>query len=69
MNLDSTSNLEAAVRSAEGHHKRLCEAFDRGENVTVALSLAHEKLVRVKALLDDATLTTHPADNRTEQQQ
>ena len=37
-----------ALKEAAAHHKRLCEAKDRGENVTVALGQAHDEWVKAR---------------------
>lgn len=50
---DRKAEAEVRVISAAAHHRRLCEAYDRGENVDVALKLAHRNLVHAKEQLAD----------------
>lgn len=46
------SHLEAEVISACGYHRRLCEAYDAGQQVDVALKLAHQRLTRARSALE-----------------
>jgi hypothetical protein len=48
---DPKAEAEVRVISAAAHHRRLCEAYDRGEHVDVALKLAHAHLAAAKAHL------------------
>jgi hypothetical protein len=48
---DPKAEAEVRVISAAAHHRRLCEAYDRGEPVDVALKLAYTHLVHAKQQL------------------
>jgi hypothetical protein len=49
--MSAQAEAEVRVISAAAHHRRLEEAADRGEQVDVALKLAHTHLVAAKRRL------------------
>jgi phage terminase Nu1 subunit (DNA packaging protein) len=53
--MSALGEAEVRVISAAAHHRRLCEAYDRGEQVDVALKLAHTHLAAAKARLAELT--------------
>lgn len=50
--MTNIGNLEAEVISACGYHRRLRDAQDAGQQVDVALKLAHLRLTRARSALE-----------------